>query len=188
MSSILDKPSVRNAALPITVEQYHRLSEQPIISERTELLRGAIIEQMTKSPSHTYVVRLLVEWLESVVDGDHHVRKEEPLTLADSEPDPDVAVVRGVPADFRTEHPATAELVFEVAVVTPDPDRDKADLYAAARVPEYWIVMPEEQAVEVFTDSASNGYRTSVRHTDPNTVLRSSRLPHASIRVGRLFE
>jgi len=60
MSSILDKPSIRHAALPITVEQYHRLGEQAIISEQTELLRGVIIEQMTKSPLHTYVVQLLV--------------------------------------------------------------------------------------------------------------------------------
>ena len=67
MSSILDQPALRHAALPITVEQYHHLSEQAILSERTELLRGVIIEQMTKSPLQTYVVQFLVKWLESVI-------------------------------------------------------------------------------------------------------------------------
>ena len=56
MASILDQPAMRQATLPMTVEQYHHLSEQSIISERTELLRGVIIEQMTKlrhaRPSH----------------------------------------------------------------------------------------------------------------------------------------
>ena len=82
MSSILDKPSVRHAALPISVEQYHRLSAEAIISERTELLQGVIIEQMTKSPLHTYLVQLLVKWLETVVDANQYVRKEEPLSIS----------------------------------------------------------------------------------------------------------
>ncbi|MFV2067826.1 MAG: Uma2 family endonuclease [Pirellulales bacterium] len=188
MTSILDKSSIRRAALPITVQQYHRLSELGIISEQTELLRGVIIEQMTKSPLHTYVVRLLVKWLESVIDVDSHVRKEEPLTLADSEPEPDVAVVCGTPADYRELHPATAELVIEVAITTPELDRDKADLYAAAGVGEYWIVFPEERAVEIFRDASPNGYRTSIRHTESNTLLCPSRLPQASLRMATLFE
>jgi Uma2 family endonuclease len=187
MSSILEKTSVRHAALPITVAQYHRLSQQAIISEQTELLRGVIIEQMTKSPLHTYVVRLVVKWLESVVVGNCHVRKEEPLTLADSEPEPDVAVVRGAPKDYRADHPSGAELVVEVAVATLDLDRDKADVYAAANVPEYWIVAPEERAVEVFRDPSPSGYRTCFRHTEPETVLCPLRLPQATIRVASLF-
>jgi len=128
-----------------------------------------------------------VKRLESVVGANYHVRKEEPLTLADSEPEPDVAVVQGTPEDYRTEHPSTAELVIEVAIATLELDRDKADLYAAAGVPEYWIVIPEEQAVEVLRTPSPVGYRTSVRHTAPDTVLRSSRLPQATIRVASLF-
>ena len=77
MASILDRLSVRHAALPITVDQYHRLSEQAIISEQTELLRGVIIEQMTKSPLHTYVVQLVVKWLAAVIGTNYHVRKED---------------------------------------------------------------------------------------------------------------
>jgi Uma2 family endonuclease len=187
MLSILEKPSIRHAALRITVAQYHRLSEQAIISESTELLRGVIIEQMTKSPLHTYVVRLLVKWLESLGDATCHVRKEEPLTLSDSEPEPDVAVVVGTPEEYRTHHPCAAELVIEVAVATLELDRAKADVYAAAGMPEYWIVVPEERAVEIFRDPSPEGYRTSFRHTDPDTLLRSSRLPQACIRLAHLF-
>jgi hypothetical protein len=53
MAAILDRLSVRHAALLLSVEQYHRLNEEGILSERTELLRGVIIERMTKSPLHT---------------------------------------------------------------------------------------------------------------------------------------
>lgn len=34
---ILDEPEIREAALPLTVEQYHRLSAEGIVPERTEL-------------------------------------------------------------------------------------------------------------------------------------------------------
>ncbi|MCY2991539.1 MAG: Uma2 family endonuclease [Planctomycetota bacterium] len=187
MSSILDQPAIRHAALPITVEQYHHLSEHSIISERTELLRGVIIEQMTKSPLHTYVVQFLVKWLESVIGANYHVRKEEPLTLAESEPEPDIAVVWGTPKDYRAAHPYTAELVVEVAVTTLDLDRDKAEIYAAAGVPEYWIVVPEERAVEVFRDPSASGYGTRVRHLEPDTTLRSNSLPQVALRMASLF-
>lgn len=188
MSSILEKRSVRNAALPITVEQYHRLSDEAIVGQRTELLQGVIIEQMTKSPRHTYIVQLLENWLKSVVLANRYVRKEEPLTLADSEPEPDVAVVRGAPEDYRSVHPTTADLVIEVAIATLDLDRDKADVYAAAGVAEFWIVVPEDDAVEVYRDPSPTGYRTNLRFTDGQTLLRPERLPQAAIRLASIFK
>jgi Uma2 family endonuclease len=188
MSSILEKRAVRDAALPITVEQYHRLSDQAIVAEHTELLQGVIIEQITKSPRHTYVVQLLVNWLNSILGPSRYVRKEEPLTLTDSEPEPDVAVVRGTPQDYRNRHPAAADLVIEVAIATLELDRDKADVYAAAGVVEYWIVVPDEEAVDVYRDPSPSGYRTRLRYADGETLLRPLGLPEAAIRLATIFE
>ncbi|MCH5374790.1 MAG: Uma2 family endonuclease [Planctomycetes bacterium] len=187
MSSILDKPSVRRAALPISVEQYHRLSQEGIIAERTELLRGVIIERMTKSPLHTYVVQMLVKWLEAAIADDRYVRKEEPLSLVDSEPEPDIAVVSGSPVQYRGQHPGRADLVIEVAISTVGLDRDKAEIYAEAGIPEYWVVIPEEQAVEIYRDPTASGYAVSERLSDAEAVLRPSTLPQTSIRLGNLF-
>jgi hypothetical protein len=58
-AAILEEPEVRGAALPLTVEQYHRLSAKGIVPERTELLQGVVIEQITKSPLHTLLVQRL---------------------------------------------------------------------------------------------------------------------------------
>lgn len=187
MSSILDKPSVRRAALPISLAQYHRLSAQAIISERTELLQGVIIGQMTKSPRHTYIVGLLVKWLESVVEAGLHVRKEEPLTLTDSEPEPDLAVVRGTAEEYRERHPSTAELVIEVALATLELDRDKAEVYAAAGIAEYWIVVPEERSVERYRDPSPSGYQDRTRLSGDNALLSPRGMPQASIPLSRLF-
>jgi Uma2 family endonuclease len=188
MPSILERPAVRHAALPISVEQYHQLSAAGIVTERTELLRGVIIERMTKSPLHTYIVQLLVKWLESAISPGVYVRQEAPLSLVDSEPEPDVAVVRGDPRRYRTEHPQTAELVIEVAVATIGLDRDKADIYAEAGVPEYWIVIPEQRVVEVYRSPAASGYATCDRLEAPESMLTPLALPSATWRLANLFE
>ncbi|MCA9267130.1 MAG: Uma2 family endonuclease, partial [Planctomycetales bacterium] len=92
MIQILEKQAVRSQAMPVSVAQYHRLCETGIVSQRTELLRGVILEKMTKSPLHVYLVRWLLNWLASGVPAEFDVRQEQPLTLVDSEPEPDLAV------------------------------------------------------------------------------------------------
>ena len=151
MPSILDNPAIRQAALFVTVEQYHRLGETGVIAEKTELLEGVIVEKMVKSPLHSWRVQSLVEWLRKDLPPGLHVRQEQPLTFADSEPEPDVAVVIGSSADYRSSHPSTAVLVIEVALSSAEVDRAKASLYAAAGVSEYLIVLPDEHRVEAYT-------------------------------------
>ncbi len=184
---ILDEPAVRGAALPISVAQYHRLSADGIVPEQTELLQGVIIEQMTKSPLHTFVVQRLAAWLAAAVPSGCFVRKEEPLTLTDSEPEPDLAVVAGSPADYRLAHPTTARLVIEVAIATLGIDRAKADVYAAAGIDEYWIVTPEFHSVEICRQPSAAGYGSRVVVSDPAAVIEAASLPAASLRVDWLF-
>ena len=188
MTAILEKSSVRQAALPISVEQYHRLNQGGILSERTELLRGVIIERMTKSPLHTYVVQLLLKWLGASVTAGQYVRKEEPLTFEDSEPEPDLAVVSGYPGQYRKRHPSTADLVIEVAIATVGLDRDKAEIYAQAGVPEYWVVMPEERSVDVYRDPGPDAYQSCEQLVEADTPLLPQRLPQAKFRLGDLFD
>ncbi len=159
MVKILELPSVRRQARPIDVRTYHWMGENGLADERTELLRGVIVEKMSKSPLHSFVVNKLIGLLSLIAPAGTTLRKEDPLTLSDSEPEPDVALVAGSPADFKTRHPASAELVIEVAVSSAELDREKAAIYAEAAVKEYWLVLPEDQAVEIFSDPADGRYR-----------------------------
>jgi Uma2 family endonuclease len=178
---LLEKPAIRELALPISVAQYHQLSAAGIISERTELLRGVILEKMTKSPLHVYLVQRLYEWLRGALPPGFIVRKEEPLTLADSEPEPDVAVVAGAAEDYRAQHPTSADLVVEVAIATIDLDREKASVYAAAGIAENWIVIPAQQAIEVYRDPAPSGYQSRRTHRVIDGELRSTRFAQLAI-------
>ncbi len=151
--SILEKSAVREAALTLTVEQYHELSNSGLISEKTELIEGIIVKKITKSPIHSRTVAAIQEILTEIFKN-FLIRKEEPLTTESSEPEPDLAVVTGTWRDYETKHPSKAELVVEVAQSTLLLDRDKAALYAAAGIPEYWIVDINEKKLEVYTEPA----------------------------------
>jgi Uma2 family endonuclease len=74
--------------------------------------------------------------------------------LAESEPEPDLAVVRGDENTYLHRHPGPADvaLLVEVADSTLDRDRaDKARIYGQAGVPVYWIVNLVDRQVEVYT-------------------------------------
>ena len=81
--------------------------------------------------------------------------------MSDSEPEPDLSVVNGRLEDFRDAHPTTALLAVEVADVTIELDRAKAELYAEANIPEFWLVLAEEKMVEVHTHPRNGEYRAA---------------------------
>ena len=149
MAAILDLPEIRARVHRWTVTDYARLGDDPAF-RHSELIRGLIIEKMSKSPLHSTLATKIYLFLLGVLLSGFIARKEEPLRLADSMPEPDISVVRGTLSDYTSEHPATAALVVEVAVSSVAPDRENASLYAEAGVAEYWIILGEAAAVEVY--------------------------------------
>jgi Uma2 family endonuclease len=186
MSTILELPEVRQRVSPLTVEEYHRLGEFNEHGRRTELIRGIIIEKMSKSPLHRTVASLLYKVILARLPAGYSVWKEEPLSLADSEPEPDISVTRGSESDFTSAHPTTAELVVEVAVSSPALDRENASLYAEAGVKEYWIVLGTERRVEVYRRLEQGSFQEIVVFEFKDT-LECSSVPALRLAVSELF-
>ena len=158
MSAILDLPEIRARVHRWTVAEYEKLGDDPAF-RRSELLRGIIVEKMSKSPLHSTLATRLYLFLINALRPGFVARKEEPLRLADSMPEPDISVLCGTLADFADNHPATAALVVDVAVSSVAPDRQNAALYAEADVPEYWIVLGENETVEVYRRPENGVYQ-----------------------------
>src|SRR5262245_40173240 len=114
----------------LSVDDYHQLQDDG----RTELIRGVVLEKMGESPLHRALGKLLYDVIARLLPPGFVVYHDAPLTLADSEPEPDISVVRGPVSDFDERHPSTAELVIEVAVSSAALDRENASLYAEAVV------------------------------------------------------
>lgn len=140
----------------LSVQQYHAMIQAGILTEDdpVELLEGWLVLKMPKSPSHRMVTRLLGKALERLLPADWYVDTQEPITLIDSEPEPDVVVVRGDTRQYPDRHPGSQDvaLVVEVADTTLRRDRTlKKRLYAQAGIPIYWIVNLPERWFEVYT-------------------------------------
>jgi Uma2 family endonuclease len=179
-SVLLENAEIRARVAPVTVEQYHRFPEFEEGGKRTELIRGILIEKMSKSPLHASIARCLFMLLRGAMPPGFILLREDPLTFADSELEPDLAIVRGEEQDFATSHPATAELVIEIAVSSVSLDREKAAIYAEAGVAEYWIVLPAERRVEVYRRPEHGDYlESSVAEGD--FVLTSVSLPQVGV-------
>ncbi len=143
-----------------------------------------------QNPPHAGVVRKLTQWLGDVVDRRAVLQIQLPLDVgATSAPEPDVAVVAGRPEDYMAAHPTTALLVIEVADSSLIQDRlTKAPLYAAAGVPEYWLVNLRDRCVEVHRRPVASGRRwAEVRIACPGDRLDLVAFPGPTIDVRELL-
>jgi Uma2 family endonuclease len=141
----------------LSVEQYHEIARHGILkpSDRVELLEGLLIQKMTIHPPHRWAVRKLGKTLGRYLPAGWFEDIQQPITLDDSEPEPDGSVIRGEPEQYAGRHPNALELglVAEVSDSSLDEDRGwKKQIYARARIPVYWIVNLVDSLVEVYTD------------------------------------
>jgi hypothetical protein len=148
---------------PLSVEQYHAMIDQGILTDDDpiELLSGLLVPKMPKHPPHRAATNLTRTALESILPPGWHVDSQEPITLADSEPEPDVVVMRGQIRDYSNRHPGPSDLglVVEVADSTLDRDRGlKLEIYATNGVAIYWIVNLVDRRVEVYSRPAGKTY------------------------------
>ena len=173
-------------AWPLSVAAYRALGEAGLIPENTELLYGFVYKKMSKSPFHSFLVIHLARLLQAKLPKDCHLRTEQPITCGDSEPEPDLAIVRGNEGDFRHDHPHSAELVIEVCLTSNEYDRSKLPAYAGAGVKECWLVLEPEKQIEVYRQPADGRYAERTVH-GPGGKLASSALPAFSVDLDALF-
>ncbi len=165
--------------------------ETGVLGEDThvQLVAGALVAMTPQGPAHARLVHRLTRLLVRAVSDDLAVLPQLPLTLLeDSEPEPDLAVVRADEAGSRDHHPRSALLVIEIAGDSLRIDREtKASLYARAGVPEYWIVNLAESLVEVHRDPDPSGVYRSKVVVRRGELLASPSVPGLTVDVDALF-
>jgi Uma2 family endonuclease len=139
-----------------SVSEYHRLIELGILTEddNLELLDGYLVHKMSRNPPHDAAIQKgTKKWLRLLPAG-WDLRVQSAITLAESEPEPDFAIVRGDENAYVARHPGAADvgLVVEVSDSTLLGDRDdKGSIYARAGIVCYWIVNLVDRQIEVYT-------------------------------------
>lgn len=148
------------------VEDYHRMISTGILTpdDRVELLDGQIVEMAPQNPPHASTTDESSDYLKTLFAGWAKVRTQLPITLApNSEPEPDLVIVRMDERHYRDRHPAPEDvfLLIEIADATLQRDRTrKAKIYASTGIPDYWIIDIQQQQVIVLRDPQVSGYQS----------------------------
>ena len=152
-----------------TVDEYQRMGEAGIIheDERVELIDGEIVMMAAIGGRHVQTVNNANELFVVPLAGRAVVSVQNPVVLSErGEPQPDLVIFRRHPDLYVANRPpaaADALLVLEVADSSLAYDRDvKLPRYAAAGIPEVWIVDLHAHAIRIYRDPMGEGYRTSI--------------------------
>jgi len=137
-----------------SVAEYHKLIEIGVLTENDslELLDGYLVEKMPHDPIHDGTIQLVEYALRRLLPVGWCLRIQSAITLALSEPEPDLSVARGDRRTYLTRHPGPADfgIVVEVSNTSLDSDRDdKIPIYARDNIPVYWIVNLVDRQIEV---------------------------------------
>jgi Uma2 family endonuclease len=182
MQTLKPMPNLMLAVEPatvkrLTVQDYHRMGEMGILAsdERTELLNGQIAIVASKGTPHVLTLRLLSRALDALLENQpFFVSTQDPIQLDDwSEPEPDLAIVRGTVLDYAECHPRPSdiELVVEVADSTLKQDCEIKDkLYAQAGIADYWVLDLKNRQLHVFRNPTPTGYTNHLILTEPNLI------------------
>lgn len=143
-----------------SVDEYHRMIEAGVLTEDdpVELLEGWIAPKMPRNPLHDATIELAHSSLAVRLPAGWRVRVQSAITTSDSEPEPDLAVVRGTVRSHASRHPSPSEtaLVVEASESSLTHDRDvKGRLYARAQIPVFWIINLQDRCVEVYSNPSS---------------------------------
>lgn len=153
-----------------TVEEYHRLiASGGLIGRSVELLEGLIVEMAPEGPEHSDIIRETADWFRTHLGEQVKVSETHPITLDQSEPEPDIALV--VNQRYRHRHPAPAEVLLLIEVADSSLGKDlneKLNTYASAGITEYWLVDLRNRRVIVMRQPQDNRYQFSQEHTTGN--------------------
>ncbi len=180
-----------------TVEDYHRLIKLGFLTEndQVELIRGELMQMVAKGTPHTVCNTSLVYEVTILLQRRAIVRGQEPITLPpNSEPEPDLVIVRNRSDRYLSGHPSSADilLIAEVADSTLKYDQEvKLPLYAEFGISDYWIFNLVASCLEVYTqpyqDLQGNFGYASKQILLPNASVTLPGFPDLSLDLSSVF-
>ena len=172
-----------------SVEDYHSLIEAGIIEGKpVELLEGEIITMSPEGIPHSYTNDSVAEYLRSKLQGIAKIKESHPITLDNSEPEPDIAIVRLPETIYRDHHPFSQDIywLIEVANQTLAKDlKEKTITYARNGIIEYWVIDLPNKKLWLFTNPQNGQYLE--QKTIITGILQPVSFPNIDIEVDKLL-
>jgi Uma2 family endonuclease len=159
-----EAPNFAPKKMMISTVEYHQMGEAGVFKDkpRVELINGEIFIMSPLTPNHAAHTKKVDAFFSKNLGDKVLVGCQDPVKLNDfSEPEPDISILKSDENFYFAGHPAPSDiyLLIEVAVFTLKHDRTiKKKSYAESNIPEYWIVIPTKQIIEVYREPNNGKY------------------------------
>lgn len=172
-----------------SIADWHELIESGVLAERrVELLEGEIIEMSPEGPMHSSTNYSVAEYFRDLLRDRAIIREAHPITLDNSEPEPDIAIVNSPYTNYFTRHPYPQDIYWlvEISNQTLKSDLEKKSIiYARNGITEYWVIDLVNKQLIVHTQPVNNFY--SQIQTLTSGTITPQAFPDLAIAINRLL-
>ncbi len=172
-----------------SIERWHKLIETGLLEdEPVELLNGEIVRVSPEGVEHRKVNDRTADYLRELMRGQAKVYEAHPVTLDDSEPEPDIAIVQLPVSLYDDRHPLAEDIYWLIEVSDKTLQKDleqKAVTYASQRIQEYWIIDLKNKKLIVHTYPKGNNYSQIIEYK--KGVISPQAFPNISIELTEIL-
>lgn len=172
-----------------SVEEYHLMIESGLLTGKSvELLNGEIVEMSPEREEHSYTNDDVAELLREKLQGLAKIRESHPITLDNSEPEPDIAIARLPKTIYAQHHPYPQDIYWLIEVSNKTLGKDlteKSTIYARNGILEYWVIDLVNKKLIVHTTPEGNKYTKVTEYT--KGVISPLAFPELEIAIEQLL-
>lgn len=172
-----------------SVEDYHHIIESGVLEGKSvELLEGEIIAMSPEKPIHSSKIDTVSEYLRNVLQGIAKIREAHPITLDNSEPEPDIAIVQFNDSNYCNHHPYPQDIYWLIEVSNKTLTKDleeKSVTYARNRITEYWVIDLPHKKLWTLTNPQGDRYLEKRELT--TGIINPVNFPKINIEVEKLL-
>ena len=172
-----------------SIDEWHELINSGVLEGKpVELLEGDIVEMSPEGIEYSYTNDSIVKYLRSILANLADVKESHPITLDNSEPEPDISIVRLPETRYRTHHPYPQDIYWLIEVSDRTLKKDleqKSIIYARNGIPEYWVIDLKNKKLIVHIYPQNNSYRQITEYQ--SGIVTSQALPNIEIGLDKLL-
>ena len=171
-----------------SVADYQRMRNLGILDQRRcELINGDIVDMPPEREFHRFINDRGAQYMRRLLKDKAQVFEAHPITLAQSEPEPDIAIVRTPDIRYLDHHPYPEDIYWLIEVADKNLSYDlstKCKLYAEAGIKEYWVIDVAKRQLTAFRELQNSEF--SARNTLKNGIIYPVTFPDIAVEVEQL--
>ncbi len=172
-----------------SIDEWHELVNSGVLEGKpVELLEGNIVEMSPEGIEHSYTNRSVVKYLRRLLADLAEVIQAQPITLDNSEPEPDVTIVRLPEEEYKHHHPYSQDIYWLIEVSNRTLKKDlkqKIITYARNGIPEYWVIDLVNKKLIVHTQPQDSSYLQIVEYQSGKVIPQA--FPNISLDLDQLL-